>query len=518
MTAAVAAGAMPAEAVRYSAGAGEAAMRTLIQGGWVVGFDGRSHELLRDGVVVYEDDRIVHVGHHFDGPADRTVDAAGKLVLPGLVNCHLHLGSNATHTFFLDETRADYFGSNFYAYAVGRRGTGDPREHDRTEVQQLYGLWAAIRGGAITVVDVGTRNAAEVARLAGQIGARVYIGPAFRSYRYAYDERGRIQWDPDEASGTAGLQRAVAFAREHDGSHGGRVRCLLVPAQLDTCSVELLRETRRAADETGLRITLHAAMNLVEFHRMVREHRQTPLELLHQIGFLGPDVLLGHCVFHAHHSWTHYPYADDLRLLADAGASIAHAPYKYAKMGIMLEWLERYRRLGINVALGTDTFPQDLVSEMRLAGLMCRFADGSFRVGKPEDVFDAATLGGARALGRDDLGRLAPGARADLLVVDLRGMQYGAVRDPIKSLVECGSASDVDTVVVDGRTLLEDGRALVVDEGKLLGAIQEAGEQSWASAQAWHWRGASVDEIAPLSYPVRGAGTGGSDGEPPDRA
>jgi cytosine/adenosine deaminase-related metal-dependent hydrolase len=479
-------------------------MRTLIQGGWVVGFDGTAHELLRDGVVVYEDDRILHVGHRFDGHADRTIDARGKLVMPGLVNCHLHLGSNATHAFFLDETRADYFGSNFYAYAVGRRGTGDPREHDRTDVQQLYGLWSAIRGGATTVVDVGTRNAPDVARLAGEIGARVYIGPAFKSYTYAYDERGQIQWDPDTRSGSAGLQRALAFAREHDGTHHGRVRCLLYPAQLDTCSPDLLRETRQAANESGLRITLHTAMNLIEFHKIVREHRLTPLELLHEIGFLGPDVLLGHCVFHAHHSWTHYPYVDDLRILADSGASVAHAPYKYAKMGIKLESLERYRRLGINVALGTDTFPQDLISEMRQASLMARFADGSYRVGKPRDVFDAATLGGARALGRDDLGRLAPGARADLLIVNLQSMQYGAVRDPIKSLVECGAASDVETVVIDGRTLIEHGQSLVVDETALLRQIQEAAERSWEAAPNWRWSGASVDEIAPMSYPVRG--------------
>ena len=122
-------------------------------------------------------------------------------------------------------------------------------------------------------------------------------------------------------------------------------------------------------------------------------------------------MLLGHCVFHARHSWAHYPYVDDLQLLADSGASVAHAPYKYAKMGVMLESLERYRQLGINVALGTDTFPQDLISEMRLAGLMCRFAEGSFRVGRARDVFDAATLGGARALGRDDLGAAVRRAR-----------------------------------------------------------------------------------------------------------
>jgi len=168
----------------------------------------------------------------------------------------------------------------------------------------------------------------------------------------------------------------------------------------------------------------------------------------------------------------------------------------------MLESLERYRQLGINVALGTDTFPQDLISEMRLAGLMCRFAEGSFRVGRARDVFDAATLGGARALGRDDLGRLCPGARADIVLVDLRAAHYGAVHDPIKSLVECGSGSDIDTVIVDGRTLLEGRRAVVLDEAELLRKVQESGERTWADVAQWRWNAADIDAIAPMSYPV----------------
>src|SRR5215212_11507761 len=98
-------------------------MRTLVQGGWVVGFNGQSHELIRDGVVVYEDDRIVHVGGRFEGQADRTIDARGRLVSPGFINCHTHPGSNAAHVFLMDHTKADYFGSNFIAYGAGRRGT-----------------------------------------------------------------------------------------------------------------------------------------------------------------------------------------------------------------------------------------------------------------------------------------------------------------------------------------------------------------------------------------------------------
>jgi cytosine/adenosine deaminase-related metal-dependent hydrolase len=477
--------------------------RTRVDASWVVGFDGTGHQLLRDACVVYEDDRVIAVGQEFAGQVDRTIDARGMLAMPGLINCHLHLGSNAPHTFFLDHTRADYFGANFYSYAVPRRAGVDPRAANRTDVESLFGLWSAIRGGATTVLDIGTRNAPDLVRLVGEIGARVYVGPPFKSFSYVYDERGHLQFDPDTASGSAGLQRALDFAAQFDGAHDGRVRCMLYPAQLDTCSVELLKEARAAATANGLRISLHAAMNMVEFHKILGEHGQTPLELLDAIGFLGPDVLLGHCVFHTGHSWAHYPYIDDLRILADSGASVAHAPYKYAKMGVMLESLERYRQMGINVALGTDTFPQDLISEMRLAGLMCRFAESSFRVGSARDVFDAATLGGARALGRDDLGRLAVGSKADLVLVDLRAMHYGAVRDPIKSLVECGSASDIDTVVVDGRTLIEGGQAVGVDEARLLAAVQESGERAWASAADWHRSGATVDEISPMSYPLR---------------
>src|SRR5207245_11194024 len=130
--------------------------------------------------------------------------------------------------------------------AVRRRGATEPGTRSGPGVEQLYGMWAAIRGGATTIMDVGSRVPAELVRVVGELGARVYLGPSFKSYSYAFDEAGRIQWDPDQASGEAGLQRAVEFAQEYDGAHDGRVRCVLYPAQLDTCSVELLKATRKA--------------------------------------------------------------------------------------------------------------------------------------------------------------------------------------------------------------------------------------------------------------------------------
>jgi cytosine/adenosine deaminase-related metal-dependent hydrolase len=331
---------------------------------------------------------------------------------------------------------------------------------------------------------------------------RAYLGPAFRSANYAFDGD-RVAWEWNEAQGKAGLERAVAYARQYDGSHGGRVRAMLYPGQMDTCTPELLVAARRAADELGVPMQFHAAMNLREFQIILEKHGKTPIELLHSIGFLKPRTGLGHCVFHNAHSWCHYPYGDDLARLADSGVTVVHAPYKYAKMGIMLESFERYRARGINIAIGTDTYPQDIVSEMKWAGLMCRMADQSFRVGRPRDVFDAGTLGGAKMLGRDDIGRLVPGAKADIIVVDLRQVHYGAIHDPIKALIECGNGRDVETVIVDGQPLLENGTATRLDEAKLLDTVQAEAERLWHNVPQWHWSGKPVDEVVPPSYPVR---------------
>ena len=126
--------------------------------------------------------------------------------------------------------------------------------------------------------------------------------------------------------------------------------------------------------------------------------------------------------------------------MAERGATVAHCPVVYARRNRILGSFARYRELGINVGLGTDTFPQDMIEEMRWAALGCKWIDRDANRGTARDVFNAATLGGARALGRSDIGRLAPGAKADIIIVDLHRLHSGPVDDPIKTLVyaACG--------------------------------------------------------------------------------
>jgi cytosine/adenosine deaminase-related metal-dependent hydrolase len=155
------------------------------------------------------------------------------------------------------------------------------------------------------------------------------------------------------------------------------------------------------------------------------------------------------------------------------------------------------------MGIGTDTFPKDILSDMRYAALASRVADRSFLSGHPRDVFNAITLGGAKMLGRDDLGRLQKGAKADIAIVNLRDMAFGAVRDPIRSLMETAVSRDVQTVIVDGEMLVENGKYLRLDEQELLGKVQAKGEQVWDSVRKWHWTGKSIDEVVPPSFRMK---------------
>jgi cytosine/adenosine deaminase-related metal-dependent hydrolase len=264
-----------------------------------------------------------------------------------------------------------------------------------------------------------------------------------------------------------------------------------------------LQQTKKAARDCGARIQIHATINLFEFHTVMRRERCTPIELLNKIGFLGPDVSLSHCIFVSGHSWLAYPYGEDVKIIADSGASVAYSPLKYLKLGVLMESFDRYRKAGINMGIGTDTYPKDIISDMRYAALSSRIADRNFLSGHPRDVFNAITLGGAKMLGRDDLGRLQKGAKADFAIINLRDIAFGAVRDPIRALMDTAVSRDVRTVIVDGETLVDNGRYLRVDEDALLDKVQAKGEQVWASVPKWHWSGKPIDEVVPPSFKMR---------------
>ena len=475
-------------------------MRSLIEGGDIVAYAGGGHRLLRGGVLVFEDDRVSFVGTSFTGAVDRRIDASGKLVIPGLVNIHCHADVEAGGRLVADVGRRDYFHTGFLNYFAARKGVKALGARQDPEIGGRFALAELLRNGCTTVVEIGVA-AEQHARIAGELGLRAYLSPAYKSHDYCLTAEGQLYYDVDEEAGLAGLERAKAFIRAHAGRYGGRIQGMLFPYQVDTCSPGLLRATRKAADELGVGIEIHAGQNLLEFHEILRRHTMTPVEYLADTGLLAPGAIVGHCIISTAHHLAALPGGRDLEILARTGASVAHCPLVFARRGNALESFTKFRRAGVNVGLGTDTYPRDLISEMRWASNLGKIVERDFTAATAAEVFTAATLGGARALSRDDLGRLAPGAKADIVLIDMRSLRIGPYRDPIKALVQCGTGDDVDQVIVDGETVVEGGRVVGVDEVKLLAEAQAEAERLWRDVPEWHWQGLTADQLSPPSFP-----------------
>jgi cytosine/adenosine deaminase-related metal-dependent hydrolase len=492
-------------------------MRVKIQGGWIVGFERGGHVLIRDGIVVFEGDRILDVGKSFDGRVDRTIDAKGKLVAPGFIDTHVHSGHRASHRLIADVGRPEYFGQPFLEISVPKEGKvvkGDPRylKHGDEGAEAAFRLNARftvaelLRNGVTTFVEYGSQLKVQDALLAEveRIGARAYLAPGYDCGRWVGDEKGRLKRVRNNQAGLDGLSTALDWIARNDGTASGRVRGILVPREVETSSIEVLKRTREAADRLKLPMATHAAYSVLEFHDVMREHGCTPIELLESLGLLRPTLNIGHGNFVADVPNLNYAAAHDIALMGRAGASISHCPINIVRRARTLDNWKKYREAGINIALGSDTYPRDMIFNMRTASYLGKIMSHTYRAATAGEVFEAATLGGAISVGRDDLGRLTPGARADVIIIDFAGrnsLRYGPIRDPIKSLIECGVGDDVDTVIVDGRVCMEGGIIPGVDFAELRAEAQAAGEKVWASLPEWDPLGRTAEEACPWSYP-----------------
>ena len=471
--------------------------RTRIDAAHIVAYQDGGHRHLRDGVVVYEDGRIVHVGPAFDGTVDETIDAGDGIVTPGFVNTHAHLAESPLDKSFVEDmgTRQFYL-SGLFEYLPVRSAAMDAAAADACIA---YSMAELLRTGTTTVLEIGAHGD-EVVRQADRFGLRVYVGQGYRSGRWVTSDGRAVRYEWDGAAGERGLAAAVRWIETNDGALGGRVRGVLAPAQVDTCTEALLRRTRDTAADLGVPITLHAAQSVNEFQEMTRRHGRSPVEWLADIGFLGPEVILGHAILLAGGSWTNY-HGDDLALLADRGTTVAHSPWVFARRGIAMESFARYLERGVPMSLGTDTCPQSMVEALRWAAVVAKIVERRTEVATAADVFTAATLGGARALGRDDLGRLATGAAADLLIWSGDGVFLTPLRDPIRNIVYSAQAEDLATVVIDGRVVMRDRQIPGVDVSRLGRDLQAAAERMWPQMGEHDWAGRGVERLSPQSFP-----------------
>jgi cytosine/adenosine deaminase-related metal-dependent hydrolase len=277
---------------------------------------------------------------------------------------------------------------------------------------------------------------------------------------------------------------------------------MLCPAQVDTCSPELIRDAYDYAVDRRLPLQIHAAQSVNEFHEMFRRHGKTPIGWLAAIGALGRNTIIGHGIFLDHHPWLHWPTRDDLALIKEAGASVAHCPTVFMRRGIAMNTFGAYARQGIALGIGTDTYPHNFLEEMRSAFTISRAVAGTVEDVTTRDVFNAATIGGAHALLREDIGRLKVGAKADIVVVDIKHPAMMPVREPLRSLLYVAAERAVRDVYVDGQRVVAEGRPVTIDVAAAAAELEEAQKRSMREARGRDWAGRGVDELAPMVLPL----------------
>ena len=179
---------------------------------------------------------------------------------------------------------------------------------------------------------------------------------------------------------------------------------------------------------------------------------------------------------------------------------MAHCPTVFARRGITLKDFGRYRRAGVNMGVGTDTYPHNMLDELRLVAYLARTQAGNPRTLNSTDLFEAATIGGARALGRDDIGRLAPGCRADIVLVDITHPMMRPAHDPVRSLIYAAGDRAVRAVYVDGRKVVEDGCVLTMDYPAAAAALHEAQKRVKANVPNLDWDHRTAEQISPLTF------------------
>lgn len=452
---------------------------TVVRGGTV--WTGGPHPALRSGVdLVIEDGRIAALEPGYAGRADVEIDATGCIVTPGLINAHVHPGTSPRSRGLAEDATLPKGAAYYHMTMPVQMYSPQVLTPEDVAVIVEWDCLAMLLGGATTIVAEQFGNGEPWIRLVEKLGFRCNLGLCYPSGYDAigYYKDGEVRFgNPGDIA--AGLAANLALHDRLHGTCGDRLRVHLSPHGPDTVPEELLRATRRAAEDRGIHIHLHLAQHKLERETLAKRTGMTSVEYLDSIGFLGPDVMATHCT---------YLEAGDYPILARTRTNCVHIAYRKAKEAITTPFRE-FLDHGINVALATDSYSHDFILEMKFAAMLGKIRAGGGGEITAERVLSCATWGAAQALGRPDLGTLSPGAQGDVLVVDLRTPFNAPVFDPVKSLVYYSTAANIRATLVAGRP--------VVQQGRVTGSDMERVRERSTESCLRLWRGATQAGVIP---------------------
>ena len=248
-------------------------MITVIKGGYIVAFDGKEHRILKDGIVVVEEDKIKYVGKSYEGPFERMIDSRKNLVSPGFIALHSHIcGGHGETGKRGDGSRRQLYNSDLFD-----RGLPRTKESSRAAAELNY--VEVLKSGCTTLVELGSPNSLgnkAAVELADKMGIRAYLLRTYSSGHWYTPDGKKVFYENfdgekwNEEPGFKELKECITFIQKYEGSAEGRIKCLLGPSTVDTCSPELLKETRNHSDEMGVGIQTHVSQSVVEFQEILR--------------------------------------------------------------------------------------------------------------------------------------------------------------------------------------------------------------------------------------------------------
>ena len=413
------------------------------------------------GGLAVQGDRIVAVGPpdeilaHYPNPKKR-IDAPACYVFPGLIDTHTHLWQTLLKGLGDDMPLIAWIEALLLP-------TLPQLDEEAAYLGAVVGALEAARSGCTTTLDFMHAHPNEavydaIIRGFEEVGGSLVLGRALRDRA---PENAPV--DPE----TLALGPQLDHCRRLFERYGPD-RVWLAPSTVWAMTEEGLRAVRRMADELGMRITIH--MNEVRFdsEETLRRFGVRSLPYLDSIGFLGPDVLCAHGVWNDD---------EDIRLMAKHNCALSHCPISNMYLGSGIPRIVDMLEAGVRISLAADgaasNNSQDMIEVLKFSALLQKVARCDPTALTAPQVLRLATVGGADALGRDDLGYLAPGMQADFFLFDPRHPKSVPLHDPISTLVYTGSEHSVVTTVAAGRVVLENGRVTAVDEATMLDRVQE---------------------------------------------
>jgi cytosine/adenosine deaminase-related metal-dependent hydrolase len=411
-------------------------------------------------------------------------DGRGKVVMPGLVNCHAHLAATIERGF-----NEDFGFPNSASLALKPSSLLSP---DERRLMVVVGALEAIRTGTTTLVE-NTGGIAPNAAALAESGLRMVFAESIRDSTNVAGPMApeglaaSVQPAFSKAALDEGMARITALHARWHGADAGRISVMPAAALAETSSPALLKAVRAFAEKHGLSYTIHLSQSLAEVDFMKRWHGVSPVAYLAAHGFLGPRLFAAHL---------RYVDAADIALLGQSRTNLTHQAGMAANRGIIPP-VPLLRAAGVGIALGTDNNTNDVFSVMRTALLTERISRKDPFPGtlpQPEDIFEDATMGGATALGlQSQIGSIEVGKKADLIVVDTMRAHLVPYGRFISTLIHNGQPSDIESTMIDGRFIMRNRKVLTYDEAAIIAEADKVGRRVWRQ----------VKNASPIAIPGR---------------